>query len=94
MKKYDFQPCPLCGNCQSYRRSVKIDKQVIEPAACAKRVKPERVTIIEGSASWFNDKENGREERQAWTCVEFGNRNKKNKRMKNRMKKWERQFSY
>ena len=78
-----FKPCPLCGNCQSYRKSVKIDKQVVEPADCAKEEKPVCVTII-----------NDGEERQAWTCTEFGRRGKKDKRMKNRMKKWERQFSY
>jgi hypothetical protein len=31
-----FQPCPLCGNCQFFRRSEK-DRQgvVLEPADCA-----------------------------------------------------------
>ena len=78
-----FQPCPLCGNCQSYRKSVKINDQVVEHADCAKKQKP----VCEGVG-------NGREEKKIWTCAEFGHRNKKNKRMKNRMKKWERQFSY
>jgi len=74
-----FQPCPLCGNCQSYRRSVKIDKQVIQPAGCAKKAKP----VAEGT-----------EEKTVWICKEFGARGKKGKRMSKRMKKWERQFSY
>lgn len=87
MKKYNFQPCPLCGNCQSYRKSVKINDQVVEPADCAKNVKPVRQAI-------YKVVENNREEKQVWTCEEFGRRNKKDKRMKNRMKKWERQFSY
>jgi len=82
MMKY-FKPCPLCGNCQSYRKSVKIDGQIVEPADCAKKQKPVR-----------EDVGNGREEKLIWTCAEFGHRNKKAKRMKNRMKKWERQFSY
>jgi len=82
-----FQPCPLCGNCRSYRKSVKVNDQVVEPADCAKKQKPVRKAI-------YKVAESGREEKQAWTCEEFGHRNKKNKRMKNRMKKWERQFSY
>lgn len=79
MKKYNFQPCSLCGNCKSYRKSVKIDEQIVESAGCAKNAKP---IYIDGGKKKF------------WTCEEFGQRNKKEKRMKNRSKKWERQFSY
>jgi len=79
-----FQPCSLCGNCQSYRKSVKIDEKVVEPADCSnKEEKPVRKDIG-----------NGKEKKQIWACAGFSQRNKKDKRMKNRMKKWERQFSY
>lgn len=83
MKKYNFKPCPLCGNCKSYRRSVKVDQQVVEPAGCAVGEKPQRIDACGGSESeWI------------WACDGFGSRHKKDKRMKRRMKKWERQFSY
>jgi len=75
MKRYNFKPCPLCGNCKSYRRSVKVDKQVVGPTKCAVDEKPQCIDDI-------------------WVCEGFGSRQKKDKRMKRRIKKWERQFSY
>lgn len=73
----DFQPKPICGNCNSFRRSVKdVDKVVLEKAKCAKGCKPERVD--EGDIVRY-------------ICEEFGRKDKKRKKPR-KIKPWQRNY--
>jgi len=75
-----FQPCPLCGNCQFFRRSGTNKQGVFEPADCAVEA------ICERKDTGKIDKK-GREV-GVWSCESYTKKKTGNRKTR-KIKPWQ-----